>query len=58
MDGADVGMIKDRGGFGFALEAGQHLRVFRYIVREELKGDKPTQLHIIGLVDDAHPTTA
>jgi len=35
VDGADVGMVEGGGGFGFALEAGESLRVFGDFVGEE-----------------------
>ena len=38
VDGADVGMVQGGGGFGFALEAGEGLRVFGDFVGEEFQG--------------------
>ena len=57
VNGADVRMIQRGSSFGFALKAGECLRVVGYIVRQELEGDKADQLHILGFVDHAHPTT-
>jgi len=58
VDGADVGVIQSGCGLGFALEAGQGLRIFRNLVRQELQGNKAVQLYVFGFVDDAHTTTA
>ena len=44
MDGADVGMIQGRGGLGFALEAGERLRVSGDILGKELESDKASEL--------------
>ncbi len=55
VDGADVRMIQGRGSLGFALEAAECLRVFGYVVRQELKGDEATEFDILGLVDHTHP---
>ena len=55
---ADVGMIQCRGGFRFTPETGQCLRVFGYFVWQELEGNKPAELHILSLIDDAHPAAA
>jgi len=38
VDGADVRMIQRRGGPGFALKAAECLRVFGYVVGQELEG--------------------
>ena len=43
VDRADVRVIQCGCGFGFPLEERQSL-IFGYIIREELKGDKPTEL--------------
>jgi hypothetical protein len=40
VDGADVRMIQRRGSLGFALKAAECLRVFGYVVGQELEGDK------------------
>src|SRR6202034_477144 len=48
-----------RGGrLGFALEAGECLRVFGYVVRQEFQGYKAAELHIFGFVDHPHATAA
>jgi hypothetical protein len=38
VDCADVGMVEGGRGLRFTLEAGQSLRVFSNIIREELQG--------------------
>ena len=58
VDGADVRMIQCRGSLGFALKAAECLRVFGYLVGQELEGDKATELDILGLVDHTHPAAA
>ena len=50
-------MIQGRGCLGFALEAGERLRVFGYIVGEKLESDKAAEFYVLSLVDDAHPAT-
>ncbi len=54
VDGADVGVIKCRGGFGFAPEPIQGLAIFTYGLGQELKGNEATQLRAFGFVHDAH----
>ena len=58
MDGADVGMVQRGGGFGFALEAAERLRILCDIVGQEFQRDKAVELDVLGLVDDTHPATA
>src|SRR5580658_1440521 len=55
--GADVRVIQCRSRLGFALKAGECVRVFGYVVGEELKSNKATEFDILSLIDDAHPTT-
>ena len=54
VDGADVGMIQCGGGLRFALKAVEGLRVFGYVVGQELQGDKAVELHVLGFVDHTH----
>ena len=58
VDRADVRMIQCRGGLGFALKSAEGLRVFGYVVGQELEGHKATEFDILGLVDHTHPTAA
>ncbi|MGA8104984.1 MAG: hypothetical protein WB869_22710 [Candidatus Acidiferrales bacterium] len=58
VDGADVGMIQCGGGLRLAFEAGESLRIFGNVVRQELQGDKAVQLYVLGLVDHAHTAAA
>jgi hypothetical protein len=51
-------MIQGRGSFGFTLKAAEGLRVFGYVIRQELECDKPTELDVLGLVHDTHPAPA
>src|SRR5580700_180806 len=57
-DHADVGMIEGGCSLRLTLEAGQSLRIFGNLVRQELQGDKAVQLYVLGLVDHTHPATA
>ena len=54
VDRAEVGMVQGGGGLRFSLEAGEGLRVFRDVVRQEFQSDETVQSDILGLVDDAH----
>jgi hypothetical protein len=58
LDRADIRMIQCRSSFGFALKAAEDLRVFGYLVGQELEGNKPAKLQVLGLVHHAHPTAA
>src|SRR5437763_3364551 len=58
VDSADVRMIQGLSRFGFTLESGQGLRIVCNIIRQELKGNKPTELYIFCLINYAHPATA
>jgi hypothetical protein len=51
-------MVQGGSGLSLALKAGQSLRVFGYIVGQKFQGDETVQLNILGLVDDAHASTA
>jgi hypothetical protein len=55
---ADVGMVQCRRGLSFPLKAGQGLRIFGNLVRQELQGDEAVQLYVLGLVDHTHPAAA
>src|SRR5580692_2470018 len=57
-DHADVRMVEGGRGLRFTLEAGQSLRIFSNIIRQELQGDKAVQLYVLGFVDHTHPATA
>ena len=58
VDGADVGVVEDRGGLGLVDEALAGLGVVRELGREELERDGAAELEIVGLVDDAHSAPA
>ena len=58
VDGADVRMIQCRGGLGFALKTAECLRVFGYLVGQELEGDVATEFEVFRLIHDAHTPTA
>jgi hypothetical protein len=44
VNSADVGMIQSGGGFGFALKTAERLRVFGYLVGQELEGNERAEL--------------
>jgi len=54
VDRANIGMIQCGRSLGFALKTAERLRVFGYIVGQELESHKATELHILGFIDDAH----
>src|SRR3984885_11709844 len=58
VDRADVRMIQCRGSFGFALKTGECLRVFGYVVGQELEGNKATEFNILSFVDHSHTAAA
>ena len=58
VDRADVGMIQRRGGLGLALETAEGLRVFGYVVGQELEGHKPAEFDILSLIHHTHSATA
>ncbi len=58
VDGADIRMIQCGRSLGFALKAGECLRVFGYIVGQELESHKAIEFDILGLIDDTHPAAA
>ncbi len=58
VDGADVGVVQSRGSLGFALEAGQRLRISGHVVGKEFEGDETAEFQIFGFVDNAHPAPA
>jgi hypothetical protein len=58
VDGTDVGMIQGRCGTSLPAEAFERPRVSGNICRQELQGDEATNLRVLGLVHDTHPTAA
>ena len=58
VNGADVGMIQGGCGLGFALEAGQGLRVAGHFPGQKLECDKTVQPRVFSLVDHAHTAAA
>jgi len=55
---ADVRMIECGGCLGFALETAECLRVFGYIVGQELESHEAPELQILSLVDNTHPAAS
>src|SRR5258708_39692484 len=58
IDRADIRVIESRGGLGFALKSAEGLRVFGYVVGEELESHKAIEFYILSLVDHAHAAAA
>ena len=58
IDGADVGVVQSGCGLGFALEAGEGLRVVGNSFGQELQRDEAMQAHVFSLVDHPHSATA
>src|SRR5713101_6336180 len=56
VDGADVRMIQCRGSLGFALKTAECLRVFGYVIGQELESNKPAEFYVLSLVNHTHPT--
>jgi hypothetical protein len=44
VDGADVGMVQGRGGFGLALKPAESLQVLRNVIGQELRAAKRSSL--------------
>jgi hypothetical protein len=51
-------VVQGGGSFSFSLETAKGLGIVGQLVRKKLQGDKPAELHILGLEDHAHPTAA
>ena len=58
VDRADVRMIQGRSRLGFALKAAEGLRVFGYVVRQELECHKAAEFQILSFVDHTHSAAA
>ena len=52
---ADAGVVEGRSRFGFALKTAERLRVFGYIVRQELEGNEAAEFDVLGFVDNTMP---
>src|ERR1700735_3979299 len=58
VDGADIGMVQRRGGFGFAAETLKCLMILGEVVGKKLERDKTSEAGVFGLVDPAHAAAA
>src|SRR5215469_4848968 len=58
VDGADVGMVQCGSSFCLSLKTVESLRILRHIVGQELQSRKAAELHVLGLVNDAHSASA
>ena len=58
VDRGDSGVGQPRLGPGLVLEPLDHLRVLGQLRRHHLESDDPAEVHVLGLVDDAHAAPA
>src|ERR1017187_7616542 len=58
VDGTDVGVVQCGCGLGFALKAGECLRVAGNAFGQEFESDKPMKPRVLGLIHNAHAPTA
>src|SRR5262245_28228641 len=58
VDGADVGMIQSRSGFGFTAESLKSLRIVGNLLRQEFQRDEAVKTDVLRLVDHTHPAAA
>ena len=55
---ADVGMVESGRGLGFALKAGQSLRIVRDLFGEKFEGDETMEACVLRFINNTHPATA
>src|SRR5438445_8870053 len=58
VDGADVRVIQRGGSLCFTLKAAEGLRILGYLLGQEFQGHKPSELHILRLINHTHPAPA
>ena len=58
MNGADVGVIKRRGGLGLKVESLFDLGIAQQVIGQELQGDESVELRALGFVDRTHAALA
>src|ERR1700677_500445 len=58
VNGANIQMIQSNTLLGFALETAESLRIFGYVVGQELQGYEPSEFDILGFVNHSHPAAA
>ena len=56
VDGADVGMIDGGGGLRLALAALRRRMIPEYFFKQEPERNEATELGVVSLVDDTHPS--
>jgi hypothetical protein len=54
VDGADIGMVEGGSGLGFALKAGEGLRIAGNFFGQKFEGHKAAKARVLGFVDNAH----
>jgi hypothetical protein len=58
VNGADIWVVQGGRRTCLALESAECLRVFGYLVGQELEGDEATKFDILSLIDHTHSATA
>jgi len=58
MDSANIGVIQGGRSLRLSLKTRQCLRIFGYVIWQELESNKAVQVYIFSLVDHTHPTPA
>src|SRR5271165_1548716 len=58
VDGADVGVIKRRGGLRLAAKTAQRSGVADHVIGKKFKCDEAVQARVFGFVNDAHASAA
>src|SRR5215471_3927311 len=58
VEGADVGMIQSRSGFGFTAESLKSLRILGNLLRQELQRDVAVKADVLCLVHHTHTAPA
>ena len=58
VNGANVGVVQGGCGLGFALKAGERLRIAGYFIGKEFQGDEAMQARVFGFVNHAHAAAA
>jgi hypothetical protein len=58
VDGADIWVVKRRGGARFAAETVEHGKLAADLVRQKLERDETAKTAVFSLIDDAHSPTA
>jgi hypothetical protein len=58
VNSTNVWILQRKGSLGSALKAPEGLRVFGYVVGQQLQGNEAAELDILGIADHTHASTA